>query len=119
MIWHNWDLGSREERDFIAKDFDKVKIETIGKIYISQGEDEGVTIKAPEKIFERLDVEVRNQELAVQEQDYWHIGFYDWKLWRHSREVEIFINVKDLDEIQLNGAANLFSQHPQRHLFLW
>lgn len=94
--------GLMETESRNVSDFDAIDIEGFGNLIITQGENESLTIEAEDNILPHITTTVQNGTLRIS---------YDENRWRNSilptRSVTFTIEVKDLNRIDLSGAADI------------
>ena len=85
-----------------VSDFDKVRLDGAGRLYITQGEEESLEIEAEDNIIDKLTSDVENGTLVLG---------YDEKPWRTTviptNGITYTLTVKDLTGLTFNGAGDL------------
>ncbi|MBI9045871.1 MAG: DUF2807 domain-containing protein [Anaerolineaceae bacterium] len=96
--------GSGEiiSKEYDVSNFDKVVINSYGRMILKQSGVESLEIEAEDNILPELEVEVRNNTL--------YIGFNEpeWKdTILPTRTIIYFLNVKEIEELEINGALDI------------
>jgi hypothetical protein len=86
-----------ETRD--VSGFDRIEFNTIGKLRITQGDSESLTVEAEENIMPRLVTEVRGGTLYIETERGISLDV--------QRDITFTLAVKDLSEIQMNGLGDV------------
>ncbi len=86
-----------EDRD--VSGFDRVSLSFAGRMTITQGDEESLTIEAEDNVMELIETEVRNGKLSIGlERNYSVIT---------TETVHYTLTVKDLTELAISGAADI------------
>jgi Putative auto-transporter adhesin, head GIN domain len=89
-----------ETRD--VSDFDAIEVEGFGNLIITQGDNESLKIEAEDNILPHITTKVKDGTLLIS---------FDENRWRSNilptRSVTFYIEVKELNRIDLSGAADI------------
>lgn len=89
-----------EERS--VSGFDHVSFEGIGKIVITQGDEERLTVEAEDNIISHIDTKVRGQTLQISfDTERWE------KIIRPTKPIRFYLTVTDLQALFLTGLGNI------------
>jgi len=91
--------GNVVTHDYDFSDFDKIDVGDTFVVYLSQGDNEEVTISADENLFPFISVEKINGRLKVHTTR--NISYAD--------DLSIYITMIDIDEIEISGASEIYS----------
>ncbi len=90
----------REDR--IIAPFSKLDIETAGKVFITQGEVQGVTIVGSNRLRSKIETKVHRDTLYIDaDLGFWGNRVYDTK------DLEIYITITDLTELEFQGVGKV------------
>lgn len=81
-------------------DFKKIELSSVGRVILKQGDEQKVSIKAPENIIALLKTEVKGDE--------WDIEFE--RCVKTKEKVEIYIETPMLNEIEIEGSGEVMSK---------
>ena len=88
----------RIEKEFNVDDFTDIYLRGPYEVHLRQSNDCGVTIIAKESYMERIEVDTHGGELSIE---------IDGKNFRTSKSIEVFINFKHLEKLEIEGAVDL------------
>jgi hypothetical protein len=91
--------GNVISEDRAVSGFSKVLISGSGEIFIEQGDEESLTIKAEDNIIPLITTEVSGDTL--------NISHGPGPIVTNTKSIEIYLRVKDLDSISTSGSANI------------
>lgn len=97
--------GNVISEDREVQDFDSVQLTGAGDIVISQGEVELVTVEADDNLLPFIETEVRAGKLML--------GFtheVSDKNIRPSQVIKFFVNLKDINSLEISGAGDISSE---------
>jgi hypothetical protein len=94
--------GNVVEETREVHEFSKIKASAGTNVYISQGKQEKVVVKADENILDAIRTEVQGDVLVVT-----HV-----KSVRRATSDKVYVTVKDLDKISTIAGANVYSEMP-------
>ncbi|NJN26797.1 MAG: DUF2807 domain-containing protein [Cyclobacteriaceae bacterium] len=86
------------EKKYQVEDFSSIYLLGPYEVHLSQGDQCGVTIRAKESYFERLDVSADQGELSIA---------LEGKGLKNSKSIEVYISFKDLEKLKIEGAVDL------------
>ena len=92
-----------EERE--VQDFDRIQLTGAGDVIITQGQLELVTVEADDNLLPYIETEVRAGKLIL--------GFTDEvaaKSIRPSQAIKFYVNLIDLNELEISGAGDIYSE---------
>jgi len=89
--------GDVEEKEYAVDEIQKLEVSGIFDVYIKQGISEKVYIKADDNFFEYIDVEAVGGKLDVEME----------RLPRNITVLELYVQVSDLQKLELNGAVDV------------
>lgn len=90
----------RQERPI--KDVDEVQIAGVGKLILSQGDTESLIIKGDQLVLDHIKSEVDDGTLYIRPENDVHL--------RSKTEIEYFLTLKKIKEIELSGAIEMESK---------
>jgi len=100
LFKHGWSgvKGSRdlETRAFDLDDFDSVQLDGAFDVSITVGEDQSVKVTLDDNLFEELDLRVDGRTLVL-----------DFERNCRPSEAEVVITVRQLEEVEVNGAGDI------------
>jgi hypothetical protein len=94
--------GNVQSETRTVSGFQNISVEGTGDIYLTQGEEESLTIEAEDNLIPRITTEVRGSVL--------HIGFKRNAFLGTifpSKPIKFYITVKDLTNLEINGAGRV------------
>lgn len=94
--------GNVVEETREVPEFSKIKASAGINVYITQGDEEKVVVKADENILDAIKTEVDRDVLVIT-----HI-----KSIRNATSDKVYVTVKNLDKISANAGANVYSESP-------
>jgi hypothetical protein len=92
----------RIERDFNIDDFHHIYLKGPYEVHLRQSDKCALTIIAKEDYFDRLDVDSDGEELRIE---------LDGKNFSKKRAIEVYIQFKDLEKLEIQGAVDLVSEN--------
>ena len=93
--------GSRISEHFRLSDFDAVRLGLEATVFIEQGSESNITVRAQENIMDVLDLRVRNHTLVIDT---------DRCIWDHS-PIEIFITMPEIKDLVVSGAGQIVGEN--------
>ncbi|MGD8865900.1 MAG: head GIN domain-containing protein [Anaerolineales bacterium] len=82
--------------------FDRVSFEGVGKLVVTQGSEESLTIEAEDNILPRIETRVRGRTLEIRfDTDRWE------NIIRPTRPIRFYLTVTDLESIFLSGLGDI------------
>lgn len=98
-------LGSpTATEDRTVKQFDKIQLEGMGTLKITQGAQESLRVEAPENLISAIRTEVSFNTLKIDYRRKWLFFSYPFS------DVTFHVTVKDLSKIETSGSANIMMQ---------
>ncbi|NSW51565.1 MAG: DUF2807 domain-containing protein [Anaerolineae bacterium] len=95
-------------KTYDVKNFTRLHIGGPGEVYLSQGDEESLTIEAPETIFESLEVDNANDELSIRLR---MTNLFQWLFgggWLSPRdEITYRVTARDLTKVTFGGALRV------------
>ena len=86
--------------------FDRVVLNGIGTLYITQGDEESLEIEAEDNILPKIDTSVRDGTLWIEFKE------RNWSdIVRPTRPIKYFLSLKELTTIELSGAGRVISDN--------
>lgn len=98
--------GNVVKKDLDVADFEAFTLAFNGDVYVTQGNQQSVTVDMEENLFEYLETDVRNGK--------WRIKF-DRNV-RNRRPIKIFITLPTLRECYVSGSGSVVSENTFRNL---
>lgn len=96
------DSGVIKTETFRLGTFRSVSFRSSGEMLITKGEEDMITVEADEKLFEYLDIRVKNEKLIVDYASGIFMGLiFDVKPPRY------FVTVRDLEEVEATSSGNI------------
>lgn len=93
------------EEERAVAEFDRISFEGIGRLIITQGEEERLVIEAEDNIMPRIDTRVRGRTLQISfDTDRWE------NIIRPTEPIRFHLTVTDLSAIFLSGFGNIDAQ---------
>ena len=86
------------EKTYNVDDFTRIYLQGPYEVHLRQTNTCGLTILAKESYFEKLEVSSDGGELNIE---------LDGKNYKKNRAIEVYINFKDLEKIEIEGAVDL------------
>ena len=86
------------EKTYNIEDFTKIYLKGPYEVHLRQTSKCGLTIVAKDEYFEKLDVSSRGGELQIE---------LEGKNYKKTRAIELYINFKNLEKIDIEGAVDL------------
>ena len=86
------------EKKYNTDDFTQIYLRGPYEVHLRQGSNCGLTILAKESYFDKLDVSSRGGELRIE---------LDGKNFKTSKSIVVYINFKDLQKLEIEGAVDL------------
>lgn len=93
--------GNRESDEFYVSDFDGVQLSCSADIYLRQGSDHEVIIKAQPNILDEMDLSVRNDVLDID---------VDGCIRSH-KQIEVFITMPNLTYLNIDGSGDIVTEN--------
>jgi hypothetical protein len=88
----------RIEKKYTIDDFSRIYLRGPYEVHLRQGASCGLSIEAKESYFEKLEVNSSGGELSIE---------LDGKNFRTSKNIVVYINFKDLQKLEIEGAVDL------------
>lgn len=85
----------------IVEPFDKIELNGIVNVYLKQGENEKVEIETDKNLIPYIEIKSRNQTLEITTREKTEI--------KSSTKLNVYVTLKDLNEIELNSIGNLMT----------
>lgn len=85
--------------------FTKISFRVPGKLYLRQGSPQKVEIEGKKDILEEIETEVDGNRLVIGKES----GWMNWS-WGNNDEVTVYITVKDLEGISVNGSGDVIGE---------
>jgi predicted small secreted protein len=83
-----------------VEDFERVTLSGVGTLYISQGDENSLTIEAEDNILALIESEVRGDTLEI--------GLTDWRFAIHpTMPIRYYLTLTDLTGLELSGAGRI------------
>jgi hypothetical protein len=101
--------GQIVSQSFDVSNFDRVTLEGLGEVFISQGQTESLSVQTDENIIPFLEIRVRGRELVL--------GVKDGIEVTPSQSITFNLTVQELSEIGLNGSGDFFVEPIQANRF--
>jgi hypothetical protein len=93
---------SRIERNYDLRDFSEIYLKGPYEVHLRQSNKCSLTIIAKEDYFEKLDVDSYGGRLTID---------LDGKNFKNKRGIEVYIQFKDLEELEIVGAVDLVCEN--------
>jgi hypothetical protein len=90
------------ERTFDVKEFNKIYLKGPYEVHLRQSGKCALTIIAKEEYFDRLEVDSDGDELQIE---------LDGKNYKTNRSIEVYIQFKDLEKLEIVGAVDLVCEN--------
>lgn len=84
--------------------YDEVDLSIPADIYISQGNNERITIEAQENILDVIETDVNNHKLKLR--------FSNGVSVRRFDPIKVYITTRDITEVSVSGAGNIYNDGP-------
>lgn len=94
---------TRETRN--VDTFTKISYRIPGKLYLRQGSPQKVELEGRKEILDKLEVEVDGGRLVIGREGRWQ----SWR-WKDGDDVNVYITVKDIDAVMLNGSGDIIGE---------
>lgn len=95
--------GNVVKKDRTVSSFDGIKVSTGIDVYLSQGENESVTVEADENLHEYIITEVRDGVLHV---------YTDRISIRHAERERVYVTIKDVKSLKTSSAGDIIGETP-------
>lgn len=95
----------RIEKDYNIEDFTKIYLKGPYEVHLRQSGKCSLTIIAKEEYIDRLDVDSDGEELTIE---------LDGKNYKKKRAIEVYVNFKDLERLEIQGAVDLTCENQIR-----
>jgi len=92
--------GNVVTQDREVGDFSGIKVNCSADVHIKQGAQTHITVKTDENLIERIETEVTGGNLKID---------IKGSIYR-SRQLDVYVTVKNLNEIQINGSGDVESE---------
>jgi len=93
------------ERDYDVEDFTQIYLKGPYEVHLRQSGKCSLTVIAKQEYFDQLDVENRGNELMID---------LDGKHYKKTRGIEVYIQFKDLEKLEIQGAVDLVCENKIR-----
>lgn len=98
--------GQVIEQDRTVANFNKVELDGIGNLIITQGENETLKISAEDNVISKIKTEVVGDVLKISYQDQWA-----WFSFRPGKSINFYVTAKNINGINLSGAGEIKSDY--------
>ena len=85
-----------------VSDFDRIHLDGIGQIFITQGETEGLVIEAEDNIMTIIDTDVSGDTLEI--------GLQSGRSINPTRDIKFYVTVTDLEGLSLDGLGSVSAE---------
>jgi hypothetical protein len=92
--------GNLETQTFNVSNFDRVRLDGFGDVYIEQGDKESLSVQTDDNLLPYLDIKVSGNELQLSVKPNANLN--------PSKSITYNLTVKDLSAITLNGSGKFF-----------
>jgi len=92
--------GNIVAKDFVVQGFSQVELNTIGQVYIEQGDTESLTIETDDNVLPFLEVRVENGKLILREEGNGHN-------FKPSETITYKVTVKNLAAVTTNSSGDI------------
>jgi len=92
--------GNIETQTFNVSNFDSVRLDGFGDVYIEQGDKESLSVQTDDNLFQYLDIKVSGNELRLSTKPNANLN--------PSKSITYKLTVKDLSGITLNGSGKFY-----------
>jgi hypothetical protein len=92
--------GNLETQTFDVSNFDRVRLDGFGDVYVEQGDQESLSVQTDDNLFPYLDIRVSGNELQLSVKPNTNLD--------PSKSITYNLTVKDLSRITLNGSGKFF-----------
>ncbi len=94
-----------QKRTIDMQGFKELSLGVPGTLYLKQGNSESVEIECDDDIFDKIEFKLSGDELIIKKEGNWN-----WRDgWRRS-EVDIYVTMKEIEEISVSGSGTIESQ---------
>ncbi|MBK8505612.1 MAG: DUF2807 domain-containing protein [Saprospiraceae bacterium] len=93
--------GDIIEESFDLDDVNSITLRMDATVFITQGDDPGVTISGQANIIDEIDFQVRNRELVID----------NHRCLRNYDPVEIYITTTEIRELNISGSGSILSEN--------
>lgn len=90
-------VGNIVENTVVVDDFNGFVSAINADVFVSQGDEQEVVIKAQQNIIDNIELNVKN--------GIWTIKYYEWVL--HAKPVKIYITIPDLTKAAISGSGDI------------
>ncbi len=90
------------EKKYNLDDFTSIYLKGPYEVHLRQTNQCGLTVLAKESYFEKLDVSSNGGELSIE---------LDGKNFKNTKSIEVYINFKDLEKLEIEGAVDLVCEN--------
>jgi hypothetical protein len=106
--WKNRIKGEGEitEQEISVESFDGFSLAISGDVYLRQGDQQEVVVKAQQNLIDNMKFKVENGQLRIT---------YDRPVWK-SKGIRIYMTTPNLDRISVSGSGNVTSDGTFRNL---
>ncbi len=98
--------GQVIEQDRTVANFNKVELNGIGNLIVTQGETESLKISAEDNIISQIKTEVVGDVLKISYESNWA-----WFSLRPSKNINFYVTAKDINGINISGAGEIKSDY--------
>lgn len=92
----------RIEKDYNIDDFTKIYLKGPYEVHLRQSNKCSLTIIAKEEYIDRLEVDSDGEELTIE---------LDGKNYKKKRAIEVYVNFKNLEKLEIQGAVDLMCEN--------
>lgn len=93
---------SKIEKTYNVNDFSSIYLKGPYEVHLRQSGKCELTIMAKEDYFDRLEVDSHGGELSIE---------FEGKNYKNSKSIELYINFRDLDKLEIEGAVDLICEN--------
>ena len=92
--------GNISEEERPVSYFNTIKVSSGINVYLSQGDNEKISVKADENLLDIIKTEIENEELKI----------YASEQIRHSKSKKVYVTVNDIEKISTSSGSNLYTE---------
>jgi len=96
-----------------VENFDKIKLEGAGNLFIEQTDEESLIVEADKNLLERISTEVEDDTLVIKYDYKW----YEWIFNPISKEANYYITLDDITELSISGSSDIKSEFLESEIF--
>ena len=95
---------NKEKRE--VDDFNQIHLRTSANVYLTQGAGNSVELVGDDETLEDIETRVRNGRLVIE----W-AGTDSWFSWGNRDRIDIYITIKEIEDLSVSGSGNLVSEN--------